>query len=472
MTSSTDLELAYTPASVLLDRIRSRQLSPVELTEAVLDRADRLQPALFAFMTLDRDNAMTAARAAEDALVRGETLGPLHGLPVSIKDLEATAGLRTTSGSKFFEHYVPTVDGAVAGRLRQAGAILFGKTNTPHMGHKDMSDNLLMAASRNPWKLDRTPGGSSGGAAAAVAAGIGPIAHGSDGAGSIRIPAALCGVFGLKPSLGRVPYWPNPDFWAARSHNGPISRTVRDAALMMNVISGFDPRDPVSLDSAPEDFLRTCERGVKGLRVAWSEDFGYGAVDQEVRQITRQAAQRFTELGCHVEEVNPSWDNPAWWAGLLWDVSTAIRNVERYEQHPDWFEPSMVEQIEHGRSVSVLELGKAQLARSAFYEQARQFMERFDVLLSPQMPLVAWSFEQAPTTIDGQPVPNLLDRLPFTYPFNMTGWPAASVPCGFNSEGLPVALQIVTGPRQDGLCLAAAAAFEAIAPWAQHTPPL
>src|SRR5919202_3163262 len=194
-------DVAYTPATVLADRIRKRELSPVEIVDAVLERAEGLQPTIHAFMTLDPDGARQAARAAETAISRGETLGPLHGLPVSVKDLEQTAGLRTTSGSKFFEDNVPTVDGAVAGRLRAAGAVIFGKTNTPHMGHKDMSDNLLMPASRNPWKLTRTAGGSSGGAAAAVAAGVGPLAHGSDGAGSIRIPACLCGVFGLKPSF-------------------------------------------------------------------------------------------------------------------------------------------------------------------------------------------------------------------------------------------------------------------------------
>ena len=466
-------ELAYTPASELVGRIRRRELSPVELTDAVLARAERLQPRLFAFMTLDPDGARQAAKAAEAALMRGdEDLGPLHGLPVSIKDLEATAGLRTTSGSKFFEHYVPTVDGAVAGRLRKAGAILFGKTNTPHMGHKDMSDNLLMPASRNPWGLDRTPGGSSGGAAAAVAAGIGPIAHGSDGAGSIRIPAALCGVFGLKPSFGRVPYWPNPDFWAARSHNGPLSRTVRDAALMLNVIAGPDARDPTTLDSPPEDYVQACDGDLRGLRVAWSADFGYAAVDQEVRQLTRRAAMRFAELGCQVEEVTPTWDNPAEWAALLWDYNAAIRNAARLDQHPEWFEPSMAQQVERGRSASVLEVGRAQLARSAFYEQARAFMEPYDLLLTPQMPCVAWSVEKSIDEIDGHAVPEMFDHLQFTFPFNLTGWPAASVPCGFNSEGLPVALQIVTRVRQDALCLRAAAAFEALQPWAQHQPPL
>src|SRR5919202_2899892 len=239
--------LDYLPATDLVEAIRSRRLSPVEVLEDVLQRAERFQPTLHPFMTIDAERAREAAREAEAAVMRGENLGPLHGLPVSIKDLEPTAGLRTTYGSKFFEDFVPDFDGAVAGRVRAAGGIVFAKTNTPHFGHKDMCDNLLGPPTRNPWNLERTPGGSSGGAAAAVAAGIGPLAHGSDGAGSIRIPAALCGVFGLKPSFGRVPYWPNPDFWAARSHNGPITRSVRDAALLLNVMAGWGGRAPPSL---------------------------------------------------------------------------------------------------------------------------------------------------------------------------------------------------------------------------------
>ena len=465
-------DLVFTTAIELLARIRKRQLSPVELLDAVLQRAEALQPMLHAFMTLDAEHARTAAREAETAVVRGEELGPLHGLPVSIKDLEQTAGLRTTLGSKFFEHTVPTEDGAVAGRVRAAGALIFGKTNTPNMGHKDMSDNLLMPASRNPWNVERTPGGSSGGAAAAVAAGIGPLAHGSDGAGSIRIPAALCGVFGLKPSFGRVPYWPNPDFWAARSHNGPISRTVRDAALLLNVMAGPDVRDPLTLDSPPEDYVAACDADLRGLRVAWSSDFGYAPVDQEVRQLTRAAAMRFTELGCEVIDATPEWENPAPWASLLWDWNTYIRNADRLEQHPEWFEPSMREQIERGGSASQREVGTAQLARTVFYEQARAFMAEYDLLLTPQMPCVAWSYQQPPAVIDGSPTPMMFDRLSFTFPFNLTGWPAASVPCGFNSIGLPVALQIVGGLRQDALVLRAAAAFEALQPWAQHLPPL
>jgi aspartyl-tRNA(Asn)/glutamyl-tRNA(Gln) amidotransferase subunit A len=241
---------------------------------------------------------------------------------------------------------------------------------------------------------------------------------------------------------------------------------------MLNVISGPDARDPLSLDETGEDYLAACDGDLKGLRVAWSEDLGYAAVDPEVRQITRQAALRFAELGCDVEEATPGWANPAEWASLLWDYQTAIRNAERVEQHPEWIEPSMREQIDRGLAASSREVGAALLERTRFYEQARQFMQRFDLLLTPQMPCVAWPVDAPPTSIGGVPTPGLFDRLQFTYPFNMTGWPAATVPCGSSSEGLPVALQIVAGFRQDALCLRAAAAFESLQPWSDRTPPI
>ena len=471
----TDLTaLDYAPATELVEAIRTRRVSPVELLDDVLARAERLQDSVHAFVTLDAERARAAAKDAEAAVIRGDQLGVLHGLPVSVKDLEPTAGLRTTYGSKFFEDFVPDFDGASAARLRSAGAIIFGKTNTPHFGHKDSCDNLIGPPTRNPWNLARTSGASSGGAAAAVASGIGALAHGTDGAGSVRIPAALCGIFGFKPSLGLLPYWPNPDFWAARSHTGPLARSVRDAALMLNAMVGPDSRDPISLDLPTRDWLSVVSQGnLKGKRVAWSADFGYAPVDPEVRQITAAAALRFTELGCEVEEVtNPGWDNPSEWAALLWDFTFAARNEERARQRPEWIEPSMMAMIEHGLRSTSMELGRATLARSAFYEQARTFMDKYDLLLTPQMPCVAWPVSEPPTSIDGQPTPGLFDHLPFTYPFNLTGWPAASVPCGFNSEGLPIALQIVTGWHQDAECLQAAAAFEALQPWADRKPPV
>jgi Asp-tRNA(Asn)/Glu-tRNA(Gln) amidotransferase A subunit family amidase len=468
-------DLCFTPATELAAMMRRRTISPVEIMDAVLARIEALNPRLNAYLAVDAERAREQAKAAEAAVMRGETLKPLHGLPVSIKDLEPSAGLRCTYGSKFFEHNIADFDGIVTGRVKAAGGIVLGKTNTPHYGYKDMCDNLIGPPCRNPWQLERTSGASSGGAAAAVAAGLGPLAHGSDGAGSIRIPAALCGVFGLKPSFGRVANWPNADIWAARSHNGPITRTVADAALLLGVMAGPDPRDPTSIDSPPEDYLAAIARPLdtlRGLRVAWSVDFGYAPVDPEVRRLTAAAAERFQSFGCEVEAVNPAWDNPRELASVMWYVSFAARLGERYDQRPEWFEPSLAEMIEAGRHISGVQHGQAQLARTVFYEQARRFFERYDLLLTPQMPLGAWSVEGGPNTIESKPTPSMFDRLNFTFPFNQTGQPAASVPCGFTSEGLPVALQIVGRWHADRLVLQATAACEQAAPWAQTRPPV
>ena len=299
-------ELCYTSASELGRLYRSRELSPVEVTDAVLARIEWLNPKLNAFLTVTADLAREQAKASEARAVRGELIGPLDGIPYSLKDLEPTAGIRTTFGSRWFVDNVPTEDGTVAARLKRTGAVLLGKTNTPNFGYKDMCDNMIGPPCSNPWKLDRTSGASSGGAGAAVAAGLGPIAHGSDGAGSIRIPSALCGIFGIKPSFGRVPYAPTADLFAARSHNGPMTRTVRDAATLLQAMAGPDPRDPLSIDAPPEEYLAACEGDLKGLRVAWSGDLRYGPVDPEVRSIAEAAAKRFTAFGCTLEEDAPA----------------------------------------------------------------------------------------------------------------------------------------------------------------------
>src|SRR5262252_4829387 len=466
-------DLCFTPATELAAMIRRRTLSPVELMDAVLARIEALNPRLNAYVTVDAERAREQAKAAEAAVMQGEPLQPLYGLPVSIKDLEPSAGLRCTYGSKFFEHDIADFDGMITGRVKAAGGIVLGKTNTLYYGYKDMCDNLIGPPCRNPWNLERISGASSGGAAAAVAAGLGSLAHGSDGAGSIRIPAALCGVFGLKPSFGRVPNWPNVDIWAARSHNGPITRTVADAALLLRVMAGPDPRDPTSIDSPPEDYAAAVARPLEALhgrRVAWSVDFGYAPVDPEVRRVTAAAAERFQSFGCEVEAVNPGWDNPRELASVMWYVSYAARLGERYDQRPEWFEPSLAEMIEAGRRISGVQYGQAQLVCTVFYEQTRRFFERYDLLLTPQMPLAAWSVEHGLSTIEGKPTSFMFDRLNFTFPFNQTGQPAASVPCGFTSEGLPIALQIVGRWHADRLVLQAAAACEQAAPWAQQRP--
>src|SRR5262245_683276 len=469
-------DLSYTPALELGRLYRGKKLSPVEVTDAVLVRIERLNPKLNAYLTVTADHARELARAAEARVTRGELRGPLDGIPYSIKDLEPTAGIRTTYGSKFFEQNVPTEDGAVAARLRSSGGVLLGKTNTPHFGYKDMCDNLIGPPCKNPWNLERTSGASSGGAGSAVAAGLGPVAHGSDGSGSIRIPAALCGIFGFKPSFGRVPYYPSADYWTARAHNGPMTRTVRDAAVLLQAMAGPDPRDPLTIDAVPEDYLAACDGDLAGLRVVWSADLGYAPVDPDVRRVAESAALRFADLGAKLEARDPGWPDPGPFHRVIYEVSAASRHVDRAAEHPDWIEPSLMAMIDAARGISAIDHGKALVQRSTFYNQAREFFESCDLLLTPQMPVGAWSaepgFPQGPASIGGRPTPTMFDRLPFTFPFNLTGQPAATVPCGFTAEGLPVGLQIVGRWHADGTVLRAAAAFEALRPWAKRRPSL
>src|SRR5215212_8206702 len=266
------VDFCYTSALDLGRMIRARDVSPVEIATAVLDRIDRLNPTLNAFLTPTPELALEGARAAEARALAGALRGPLDGIPVSIKDLEPMAGVRCTYGSKWTENNIAPEDGGATERIRKAGGVLLGKTNTPHFGYKDMCDNFLGEPCKNPWNLTRTSGASSGGAGASVAAGLGPVAHGSDGAGSVRIPAALCGIFGMKPSFGRVPYSPIADFWGGRSHVGPMTRTVRDAAILLGVMAGPNDRDPLSIDGPVPDFLGACKGDLKGLRVVWSPD--------------------------------------------------------------------------------------------------------------------------------------------------------------------------------------------------------
>jgi Asp-tRNA(Asn)/Glu-tRNA(Gln) amidotransferase A subunit family amidase len=474
----TITDLFFTPATELDRLIRTRALSPLELTRSLLERIDRLNPRLNAFLTVTADLALSQAKAAEERAVRGARLGPMDGVPYSIKDLEQTAGVRTTFGSKWFEKNIPTEDGVVAARLKKTGGVLLGKTNTPNFGHKDSCDNLLGPPCRNPWKLDRTSGASSGGAGSAIASGLGPLAHGSDGAGSIRIPSSLCGIFGFKPSFGRVPYAPSADYWAARSHNGTMTRTVRDGALLLEAIAGPDPRDPLTIDGPTERYLAGCDGNLQDLRVAWSPDLGYAPVDPQVRTLCEAAARRFDGFGCTLELRDPGWPDPGAFHKIIYEVSVASRQIDRFRERPEWIEPSLRQMIENAQKVTAIEHAKALLARSVFYDQVRRFFETCDLLLTPQMPVTAWAAEpgsgsqQGPTEIAGRSTPTMFDRLSFTFPFNLTGQPAATVPCGFTSEGLPVGLQIVGRWHADSTVLRAAACFEAVQPWEQTRPPV
>ena len=466
-------EIGWMSAVDLAAAIRARRLSPVEITQAVLARIDAINPRLNAFCTVVPDRALADARAAEAAGRRGETLGPLHGLPISFKDLTPTAGIRTTMGSRIFEHWVPQEDAVVVERARRAGAVVLGKTNTPEFGCKGVTDNLVFGHTRNPWNPERIAGGSSGGAAAAIAAGLGPLAEGSDLAGSIRIPASVCGVVGFKPSLGRVPYWPALNGYTGFSHVGPLARTVADTALLLAAWAGADDRDPRSLPATGEDFARAVDGGARGLRVAWSPDLGGAPVDPEVRRITEAAAKAFVDLGCRVEEEHPPLDDAL---ALFMDLTAPLRAAAMAQHLPKWrdqLDPMLLLRLDRAEGMSAIDAERATHRRTALWHGVRRFFERYDVLVTPTTSVAAFPIGRTfPAEIDGRPLTNQLEWFPFTYPFAITGQPAISVPAGFTADGLPVGLQIVGRRFADATVLRVAAAFEAARPWAHRRPPV
>jgi aspartyl-tRNA(Asn)/glutamyl-tRNA(Gln) amidotransferase subunit A len=464
-------DLAWLPALELAGLIRNKAVSPVEVVDAVLARIERVNPSLNAFCTVTAEDAREAALAAEVAVMTGEPLPPLHGVPFSVKDLVFTRRVLTTGGSRLFADHVPEEDAVVVERLKGAGAILVGKTNTPEFGHKGVTDNPLFGITRNPWNPDLTPGGSSGGAGAAVAAGLGPLAVGTDGGGSIRIPASFCGIYGLKPSFGRVPAYPQFPGWHGVSVTGPMTRTVRDAALMLDVMAGPDDRDRHSLPADGGDsYLAACDAGIAGLSVAWSPDLGHARVDPQVDEICRHAAERFESLGCHVEVVTPSWDDP----------EEIFRVMGAAEMHAAWgqalvdgeerLDRSLVALLRYGRTIGIEAYLRALHRREEFWTDVQRFLARFDLLMTPTVAVPPFATGRpAVKQIDGHPV-SPLGWLPFTFPFNLTGQPAATVPVGFTPVGLPVGLQIVGRRHSERTVLAASAAFEAAAPWAARRP--
>jgi aspartyl-tRNA(Asn)/glutamyl-tRNA(Gln) amidotransferase subunit A len=466
----SDTDLCHITATDLAAAIRMKKVSPVEVVNATLARIEQLNPRLNAFCLVTADAARQAAQDAERAVMRGEVLGPLHGVPVSIKDLVITQGVRTMRGSKLYERDVPTEDAPVVERLKAAGAIVLGKTTTPEFGFKGVTDSPVTGITRNPWHLERTPGGSSGGAGVAVATCMGPLAVGTDGGGSIRIPSSFCGIYGLKPHVGRVPVYP-ASATGDLSHAGPMTRTVRDAALMLNTIAGADDRDRFSLPTSHPDYLKAVEGDIRGLRVAWSPDLGFAIVDPQVKQISAAAVEAFSELGCHVEEINPGFDNP----GELFqhffyvNIGAMLQDYPGYESQID---PQLLANITEVKGVSGQDYARSILRRSAIFEKIRRVFAAYDVLLCPTVAVPPFEVGiEGPTQIAGRPV----DRrawIAMTPLFNLTGQPAATVPCGFTGDGLPIGLQIVGRRFAEDIVLRASAAFEAARPWVQRRPPV
>lgn len=465
-------DLCFTPATALAEMIRGKEISPVEVVEATLARIARLNPALNAYCTVVAASARAEARAAEAAVLRGDELGPLHGVPISVKDLITTRDVRTARGSRLYADAIPDEDAPVVARVKAAGAIVLGKTNTSEFGWKGDSGNPLFGPTANPWDRVKTAGGSSGGAGAAVAAGLGPLALGTDGAGSIRIPAGFCGIVGLKPHLGRVPVYP-PSPLETLSHTGPMARTVRDAALLLNAIAGPDERDRLSLPASDVDWLAACEGGVAGLRVAWSPDLGYAAVEPEVRAIAEAAARRFADdLGCALEEGHPGFADPLDAELLLFYAGVGAHLIGLGPERRPLLDPGLARALaEEAEGRTALDLARATLVRQRVWEACRRFFARYDLLLTPTLAVPPFAIgEEGPREVAGRAV-GRFGWTPFTYPFNLTGQPALTVPAGWTAAGLPVGLQIVGRRYDEATVLRAGAAFEAARPWADRRPP-
>ena len=471
----TDENLAFAPASELRALIADKQVSPVELTELYFDRIDRLDSQLHAYLTLCRDEAMQAARQAESAVMQGDDLGPLHGVPISIKDLELTKGVRTTSGCIVFKDRIPEEDSIVVERVKSSGAIILGKTNTPEFGHRGTTENKLGDACRNPWNTERTPGGSSGGAAAALAARLCAISTGSDGGGSVRIPASFCGLYGIKPTQGRVPRYGGravPPVANQLSQSGPITRTVRDSAILLQALAGYDARDAGSLRETPGDYIAALDRDVSGLRIGWSPDFGYAAIDSEVVDVCSRAAQVFGEIGCEVSDSGFSLDAPQEAFRVLFAVNTYATSGYLLHEHGDELTDYFRANMEYAATLGAADYAKAVGELDVVKMRFDEYFENYDLLLSPTMAVPAFEIEQHPATIDGKDVDLFFGYLPFTYPINAIGHPAASIPCGLSADGMPIGLHIVGRHGDEETVLAASAAFERALPWSDNRPPV
>ena len=446
--------------------IRAREVSCAEVVQACLQRIESLNPEINAFCTVTAEQALEEARQADRAVNRGKALGPLHGIPVGLKDLTPTRGVRTTRGSRLFRDHVPEDDALLVRRIRQAGGVIVGKTNTPEFGHKGVTDNLVFGPTRNPWNRECTAGGSSGGSAAAVAARMVPLAEGSDGAGSIRIPASLCGVFGFKPGYGRVPDVVGP--FSGHSpffHNGPLARTVTDAALLYTVMAGPDAGHPFSMPF-PDPPLPGLEQGIEGLRIGYSADLGYFQVDDEIRDATADAAGRFAELGAEVEEfdlgLSPDLERQFM---VLWCAKMATAYGELSQRELDLLEPRVQALIEEGKRLSAVDYGRANLARETVWQRMCEAHRRYDLIASPTTAVAAFPLaDGAPQAIAGRAVDPLIGWF-LTYPINMTGHPAASLPCGLSTRGLPIGLQLVGSHLEDNRVLRASRAYERAYPW-------
>lgn len=469
----TEEELCFKDATELAALIAARELSPVEVLDAFLARIEALNPSINAFCLVAAESAREAAARAERELLAGGQVGVLHGVPVAFKDLTPTAGIETAYGSWIFAGNVPDADAVIVERTKRAGGIVIGKTMTSELGHAACARNLVSGATVNPWNPERIPGGSSGGSAAAVLAGMAPVAEGSDGGGSVRIPASCCGVFGLKPQLGRIPLAEPANFGTLSCH-GPLTWTVRDAALLMSVWAGPDERDPMSLPASGEDFATAIGGDIAGARIAYSADLGL-PVDPAVREVVRGGVEVLESLGARISEVELSAGS-----GLvaefhrLWIGMEAAVFGDEVERYGERITRGVREEVARGNVLAAVDYWHAELARSEFYARVRVVLAEYDFIVCPVMavsPPSVHMFTDGPEEVNGE----IVDRKTgwsLAFPFNLTSHPAASLPCGFTPDGLPAGMQVVARRFGERSLLALAARFEEAAPWRDRRPPM
>lgn len=475
-------ELCFAPAWRMAALVRRQEVTAEALTEAVIARFEKINPQVNAICTPTLESARERARAIDAALVAGEDPGPLAGVPATIKDLAVTAGVRTTFGSKLHEHWVPDADEVMVARLKAAGVVVLGKTLTPEFGHVSVGENRIFGRAKNPWDLDLNPGGSSSGAGIACACGFSPLAQGSDGGGSIRIPASFCGVFGIKPTYGRVPHYPLATMgFAGLSVQGPLTRYVQDAALMLDVMKGPHPLDPAALPvetGARASYFAALQEELPGkLKVAFWPNLGFArAVDPEVADAVARGVDQFTRLDWEVTEITRKLGvrNPEALFMYLVPATLAYDYGAKLRKWRDQFSPSFVKFIEAGKGLGSRDFLKARHGCRKLFVEFQRLLTEYDLLVTPT--LAALPFEASlehtfPAQIAGKNV-SPIGWMPFTYPFNMTGHPAASVPCGFSKAHLPIGMQLVGPYRDDLRVLQAARGFEEVAPWQDHVPPV
>ncbi|WP_336670326.1 amidase [Tsukamurella sp. USMM236] len=453
MTTSDAIDLAWTSATDLAALVADGRIDVSAIAEAAIDRVERINPAINAIVHFDAEQIRADAAELDRRRAAGEDLGPLGGVPYTIKDLTAQKGLPLTFGMLPMKDQVAEADAPIVERLARAGGLFLGRTNTPESGYYGGTDNHLFGPTQNPWRAGYTPGGSSGGAAAAVAAGLGPLAEGSDGGGSVRVPAALCGVVGFKPTRGLVPQ-----------------------TIMLDVVSGADSRDPMTFPRTGPSFVSAVrEATAEGLRIAYSPDLGFGHVDPEVARICAAAVERLAEAGATVTEATPAWGDPeeAMWNGVWLPAFSSEHDLLDWEAARGTVDDELIEMIVAAERLTAVEIGRADVFQGAMWDAYERFMRDYDVLISPTLSTAAFPNGRfAPERLDGEPLRRQLLGWLLTYPYNMLTSPALSIPAGFTDDGLPVGLQIAGGHHADATVLAAGAVLEQVNPWADTTPAL